>query len=39
MTGERHFSRETFRFPRELAQHNERPWFEANKPRPCARPW
>ena len=26
-------SARTFRFLRELAEHNERPWFEANKAR------
>ncbi|HEX5046852.1 MAG TPA: TIGR02453 family protein [Gammaproteobacteria bacterium] len=29
----RSFDRETFRFLAELAEHNERPWFEANKQR------
>ena len=33
MAGDAGFSDQTFRFLRELADHNEKPWFEANKAR------
>ncbi len=33
MAGTKYFSDETFKFLRELAANNNRPWFEENKPR------